>query len=209
MEGHLVKVVPLEEEDAKIMSQLMSSTMISAFGRGRQDFFTEEQIRENLKYGGVNFVGIKTHSGKKVGYISWRTISYEGNYEVGGLVGEPQLWDTGCGGEAAGLVMDYLFQIKNAHRVQMVTGVYNRRSLGMALKSKLVMEGILRDYYFLDGEYHDAVLWSVLRDEYYKIDEYGPNVEVIPKEEKEAARKMFKEYLKENWNSEIFSKLNR
>jgi hypothetical protein len=61
----------------------------------------------------------------------------------------------------------------------------------------LRLEGVLRDYYFLDGEYHDAVIGSLLRDEYYAlVDAYQivpPNT--ISEGEKEQARKLLLEHL--------------
>ncbi|MEU5009313.1 hypothetical protein AB0G35_03270 [Streptomyces sp. NPDC021749] len=30
-----------------------------------------------------------------------------------------------------------------------------------------MVEGILRDHCYLDGEYHDAIVWGLLRDEHY------------------------------------------
>lgn len=34
-------------------------------------------------------------------------------------------------------------------------------------KTPFVVEGILRDHCYLDGAYHDSIVWGLLRDEHY------------------------------------------
>lgn len=74
------------------------------------------------------------------------------------------------------------------------------------MKTKLVIEGILRDHYFIDGEYHDAVVSSILRDEFYEYPETD-SIDSIPKEEKRAIRQELNEYLSDYWKEECFPKL--
>ena len=62
------------------------------------------------------------------------------------------------------------------------------------------VDGILRDYYFLDGTYHDAVAASILRDEYYNLRNsvrMAP-ADIVPREEKEKARELLAKYLTDN-----------
>ncbi|EGK09180.1 GNAT family N-acetyltransferase [Kroppenstedtia eburnea] len=209
MKGHLVQIAPLEEEDFKLMSQWLRPSMASALGSGKQDFVRADQLKEEITKGPVNYVTILTHHDEKIGFVSWKKMQYEGSYELGGIVGDQKLWDSGCGAEATFLVMDHLFQFKNAHRVQFITGLFNKRTMSMLMKHHVVMEGILRDYNFVDGEYHDAVIWSVLRDEYYSVAEYGTPTTVIPEEEKAQAKEEFRKFLEEKWSTEIFDNLVR
>jgi hypothetical protein len=52
-----------------------------------------------------------------------------------------------------------------------------------------------KDYYFVDGQYHDALIGSILRNEYYAVRE--PSA-IIPAEDKEAARRIAAEFLEKN-----------
>ena len=53
----------------------------------------------------------------------------------------------------------------------------------------------MRDYYFLDGAYHDAVIGSILRDEYYAMTRPAENV---PRADVKEARRILGEYLEKN-----------
>jgi hypothetical protein len=53
----------------------------------------------------------------------------------------------------------------------------------------------MRDYYFLDGTYQDAIFGSMLRDEYYN---YMPPRESVAAAEKEEAIAMLHDYLAKN-----------
>ncbi|PTM58820.1 GNAT family N-acetyltransferase [Desmospora activa] len=209
MKGHMVQIAPLEEEDFKLMSQWLRPSAASALGSGKQDFFRADQLKEEITNDSTtNYVTILTHDGEKIGFVSWKKLQYEGSYELGGIVGDHKLWDSGCGAEASVLVMDHLFQYKNAHRIQFITGLFNKRTMNMLMKNKkVVMEGILRDYNFVDGQYYDAVVWSVLRDEYYAIDEFGQPTTMIPEQEKKQIEEEFHKFLQENWNSQIYNRL--
>lgn len=203
MKGNLVYFAPLEEEDFELIAKCVQPSMTSALGRGRQEFVTVDVIKNDILNGNTGYATCKTiKDDKKIGFVSWRPLTYEGNYELGGVILEPELWDMGYGAEGSLLALDYLFHFKNAHRVQFVTGLFNYRTVKMLMKTELTIEGILRDYYYLDGEYHDAIVWSILRDEFYSLKDYKP-VDAIPREKKLQIKKEFREYLEKHWNGKI------
>ncbi|USG66590.1 GNAT family N-acetyltransferase [Brevibacillus ruminantium] len=206
MRGNFVALQPLEDEDYKLFSQWVCPSKVSALARGAQDFVTEEEIRKDIVQGNTRYATVVTHEGKKIGFVSWQPLKYEGSYMLGGVIGDPNLWDMGYGAEASLLLMDYLFHSKNAHKIQFINGLYNLRSVRFLLKNKVTIEGILRDYIFLDGEYHDAVISSILRHEYYEYSEPG---DMIPKSEKQQIREELYAYLQEHWKDECFPNLLR
>ncbi|MDA5110790.1 MULTISPECIES: GNAT family N-acetyltransferase [Brevibacillus] len=204
MRGNFVRLQALEEEDYKLFSQWVCPSKVSALARGRQDFATEDEIRKDIVNGSTRYATVVTHDGKKIGFVSWETLKYEGSYMLGGVIGDPELWDMGYGAEASLLLMDYLFHFKNAHKIQFINGLHNMRSVRFLIKNKVTIEGILRDHFFLDGEYHDAVISSILRDEYYG---YSEPEDMIPKSEKQKIREELYEYLQGYWKEECFPKL--
>jgi diamine N-acetyltransferase len=197
MRGNFVRLQALEEEDYKLFSQWVCPSKVSALARGRQDFATEDEIRKDIVNGSTRYATVVTHDGKKIGFVSWETLKY-------GVIGDPELWDMGYGAEASLLLMDYLFHFKNAHKIQFINGLHNMRSVRFLIKNKVTIEGILRDHFFLDGEYHDAVISSILRDEYYG---YSEPEDMIPKSEKQKIREELYEYLQGYWKEECFPKL--
>lgn len=202
MHGYLIRLVPAESEDFALVSRWLRPSHEGALGAGGEsEFMSSTQIEEALTR--ATGAMVETLDGVKVGYVQWHRLKHGGSYEVGGMIGDPELWDSGCGAEASMLVLDYLFHAKNAHRVQFMTGTYNRRVINFLIKNDVVIEGILRDYFFLDGEYHDAVIASLLRDEYYAaVRKPGaiPAFEMIPGAERASARAEFRDYMRGHWD---------
>ncbi|KMK95013.1 GNAT family N-acetyltransferase [Rossellomorea marisflavi] len=207
MKGLMVTLVPFEEEDVELIYQWRQSDLTSTLMSGSLNFVSLSEMKEQMKQDKSRYVGVKTNAGRKIGFISWHEVKTQGNYQIGGTIGDPSIWDEGYGVEATKLVMDYLFHFKNAHRLQFVTGLYNTRTIGMLMKHTTQIEGILRDYYFLDGSYHDAVICSVLRDEYYEYYEENPEFyyNIFDPETLKETKDKFKRYY-ENQRS-LFSNL--
>lgn len=103
-----------------------------------------------------------------VGVVSYQQAGRPDSYSLGGIVGEPDLWNRGYGAEAMVLLVDMLFHQMAAHRVTARTAMYNKNVTRLMMRTQFVVEGVLRDHFFLDGSYHDAVLWAMLRDEFYE-----------------------------------------
>jgi RimJ/RimL family protein N-acetyltransferase len=202
MEGTLTRLVPVADADFELITRWLQPSQVATMGAGGQaDFRTLESIRTAMSK--APMVMIETKDGRKVGLVQWHTIHYPRSYELGAIVGDQELWDSGCGAEASLLALDYLFRFKDAHRVQLTVGLYNRRVLTFLAKTDVVIEGVFRDFFYFDGRFHDAVVASVLRHEYDKAVAEGDGLllstEMIPAEEKELAVKEFRAYLRQRW----------
>jgi RimJ/RimL family protein N-acetyltransferase len=138
---------------------------------------------------------VRTLDGRTVGAVSWRTIEYPGSFEIGVMVGDAERWGSGYGIEAELLLLEYLFDSLNAHRVQFTCGVFNKLAVSTFTSGPIRIEGVMRDYYFLDGTYHDAIFGSMLRNEYYN---FMPPRESVAAAEKEEAMAMLRDYMAKN-----------
>lgn len=203
----MVSLVPFEEDDIELIYKWRQSDLTSTLMSGSLDFVSLNEMKEQMKQDKTRYVGVKTNAGRKIGFVSWHEVKTQGNYQIGGTIGDPSIWDEGYGVEATKLIMDYLFHFKNAHRLQFITGLYNTRTISMLMKHSTQIEGILRDYYFLDGKYHDAVICSVLRDEYYEYYEENPEFyyNIFDPKKLEETKEKFRRYY-ENQRS-LFSNL--
>ena len=72
----------------------------------------------------------------------------------------------GYGTEAAKIMVDYLFLSKDIVRIQATTDVRNTVSQKVLEKIGFKKEGIIRKYVFVSGEWRDALLYSILREEW-------------------------------------------
>jgi len=203
MEGTLVRLVPVEEADYPLVARWLQPSLAATMGAGgTATYRSVESIRDGMSK--LPLVMIETKDGRKVGLVQWRVLGHDRSYELGAVVGDPELWDSGCGAEASLLALDYLFRFRDAHRVQFTAGLYNRRVLTFLFKTDVVIEGILRDYFYFDGRYHDAVVASMLRPEYDRalaeMDGLPGVPEMVPAAELELAAKEFRAQIRQRWD---------
>lgn len=204
MEGNLVKLKAIEEEDYRLFAEWIAPSTTSSLARGANDFVNSKEIKVDIEAGNTRYAVVLTHDNKKIGFVSWQPQNYEGSYLLGGVVGVPELWDSGYGAEGGILIMDYLFHQKNARKIQFINGLHNSRTIRFLIKNKVFIEGILRDHFFVDGEYYDAVISSVLREEYYEHSEPGV-LDSIPNSEKKEIKQELYGYLNSYWKDEYLS----
>jgi aminoglycoside 6'-N-acetyltransferase len=103
-----------------------------------------------------------------MGSVGWRTVTWGPSWlsrciEIGiSLI--PSARGRGLGTEAQALLVRYLFAETNIQRIQAVTDVTNRAEQRALEKAGFVAEGILRSAQHRRGEYHDLVMYAVVRD---------------------------------------------
>ncbi len=199
MRGDLVFLSPIGEDDYPLMGQWMASPM-GTYANGGAQLTSPHKVKELLDSIPVNYLMIRTHDGNTIGAVNWQQMSYPGHYMIGVAVGDEKIWGAGFGMEATLLLVEYLFHAQNAHRLHLLAGLHNLPIIKLYLTGLVHIEGVMRDYFFIDGEYHDAVVGSMLRDEFYQMsDRLGIRPrDVIPQEDKREARKLLAEYLAGN-----------
>jgi diamine N-acetyltransferase len=180
--------------DYETISQWTSSKTW-VYASGIHSYSSPADLEMFFKRVDDRFLLVCTDDGQAIGVVSWKETETPGNYVVGSMIGDPEMWGAGFGLESVILLLDMLFDSRNAHRVQFVCGVYNQGAVANFCSGLIRVEGILRDSFFVDGSYHDALVGSILRDEYYAA---RTPEEIIPAAEKAAARTTIEEFLTKN-----------
>jgi RimJ/RimL family protein N-acetyltransferase len=75
-------------------------------------------------------------------------------------------WGTGLFPEAARLVVDFVFDVVGAYRLEARAVVQNGRGNGALRKIGAVQEGVLRQSFLRNGEYFDQILWTILDEDW-------------------------------------------
>lgn len=75
----------------------------------------------------------------------------------------------GYGTEATDLVLEYAFDVAGLHRVSLEVFAFNTSAQKSYARSGFVREGVWRKSLRWDGEWHDAVLMSILDEEYAEL----------------------------------------
>jgi diamine N-acetyltransferase len=189
-----VTLAPVTGEDYVLLSQWVSSDT-GVYASGVKSHASAAEFKEFLDRTNDEYLMVCAPDGQAIGTVSWAPAHTPGSYIVGTMIGDPDMWGAGFGLEATILLVGMLFDSKGAHRVEFMCGVFNRRSVEIFCSGLITVEGILRDYYFIDGSYHDALIGSILRDEYYALREPS---ETIPARDKEEARRIVADFLEKN-----------
>ena len=111
----------------------------------------EEKI-DNKLIGTANFIN-----------INYSRKSLEWGYGI-----DPKFWGNGYILKIQEYLKKYVFETLNFNRLHGVTMITNERTISSILSSGMKKEGILRDYYFKNGNYIDGWMYSMLKSDYLK-----------------------------------------
>lgn len=82
------------------------------------------------------------------------------------MIGDRRYWSGGYGTDAMAALLEYLFQEMGLHRVALTTLASNTRARRSYEKNGFVVEGVLREWMYVEGEFADGVLMAVLAHEF-------------------------------------------
>lgn len=120
------------------------------------------QLIENEKNETHEYASIMYH-GQHIGTIMLFNFSKEAkNLEIGYVLNS-DYWGKGITSEAVKLLMDYLLEHTDTHKVcaRVVSG--NMASARVLEKYGFVSEGCLKDQYYIDEKYYDALYYGYIR----------------------------------------------
>jgi RimJ/RimL family protein N-acetyltransferase len=95
-------------------------------------------------------------------HLDWRNRSVE----VGIFIGDKRFWNQGYGTETMRLMMKHAFNTLNLNKVYLQVFSNNPRAMKAYEKAGFVVEGRLREDMYIDGQYHDVIVMSILRSEW-------------------------------------------
>jgi RimJ/RimL family protein N-acetyltransferase len=106
-----------------------------------------------------------------IGYVSLNEIDYISGVATWGFgLGEQESRGKGYGVEFSRLFFDYVFGVLPIRKVVSFTASYNKSCLSMYDKMGFFkQEGVLEQQFYFDGDYHDVVITSVFREDYFKF----------------------------------------
>jgi len=106
--------------------------------------------KDNVPVGRIHFFDFNTHN---------RSAEL-------GLIIDPDEQENGYGLAAVRLVCRHLFRTRGLNKVHAQTGAFNKAAQALLKKAGFKLDGTLRHHYFLDGEYHDGLVYSLLAYEF-------------------------------------------
>jgi RimJ/RimL family protein N-acetyltransferase len=115
----------------------------------------------------VVFVVEVAKTGRPIGTSGLYEIFWPGRRaEFRILIGDPSAFDKGYGSEATRMTVEYGFLRLNLEVIHLGVNASNARAVRAYEKAGFVKEGLRRKFVYARGAYHDAVVMSILREEY-------------------------------------------
>lgn len=87
--------------------------------------------------------------------------------EVGAELAK-EYWRTGIVSEAFQAILAFGYKEMELMRIQALIEPENMASIKLAEKNGFIREGLLRKYEYTNGKFDDLLIYSILRDEYFK-----------------------------------------
>jgi RimJ/RimL family protein N-acetyltransferase len=170
LRGEKVNLRPLEKKDLLLIVRWRNDprvlhTFFSPFlihPAGQEQWFENLQNDPSRK-----LFMIETPDGKTSGMVGLDNIDWQNrSAENGFLLVDPDNPDNAWVFEAVFVLMRYAFQELNLHRIYSIT--YKERFENQWFKfTGWREEAVWRQAVYMNGKFHDKVVWGVLRDDWY------------------------------------------
>lgn len=85
---------------------------------------------------------------------------------IGIMIGDKEYHNKGFGTEAMSLLVEYGFNTVNLNRLELLTYDFNIRASKSYKKVGFIEEGRKRQFFWINGRYHDAIMMSILAEEW-------------------------------------------
>ena len=103
---------------------------------------------------------------KLIGTANFVNINYSRKSLEWGYGIDPKLWGKGYILKIQECLKKYVFETLDFNRLHGVTMISNERTISSILSCGMKKEGLLRDYYFKNGNYIDGWMYSMLKSDY-------------------------------------------
>lgn len=170
--GHAVTLRELRLSDAPTLLAMLKTEEVERFispppttvqGFERFILWTQRQ-REAGQY--ICFGIVPDGMEHAVGIFQVRQLEPSFKTAEWGFALGSGFWGTGRFLGGARLVLEFVFEQVEVHRLEARAAAQNGRGNGALAKVGAVKEGVLRKSFLKDGQYLDQVLWSIVREDW-------------------------------------------
>jgi len=170
--GEEVLLRPLRESDLEESLRVWTPELRHMYGGSltspqRPTLADKRRSFERIQRGERGHIFAVEADGRYIGFANIEVTSEENErakYRI--AIENPEYWGKGYGTEATRLMLRYAFETLGLHRVEVRAADYNTRAIRCYEKCGFRLEGIERDSFFVDGEWHDDWVMAALRDEW-------------------------------------------
>lgn len=174
IEGKLIDLCPLNSENAKLFVKWVNNPKVRHYARNvlpstleeMKKFFESQEFKERTF---VDFEIWHKIDKKNIGDVGLFNINwYDCKAYVGLMIGESEYWGQGIGTEAIKLITDYGLKELNLNKLYAIVFAPNKASRRCFEKNGYKSEALLKQDVYIDGEFLDTNLYSILKEELMK-----------------------------------------
>jgi RimJ/RimL family protein N-acetyltransferase len=175
IEGTIVNLRAQDMDDLERNTRWINDREVTHFLAARYQFpliaeesWLLERSRTMPSYADMG-LAIDTKDGRHIGNVGLhRGSPEERTCELGIMIGEKDCWGGGYGTDALRTIARFAFEEMNMNRIGLDVYAFNTRAMRAYEKAGFVEEGRRRQDLYKDGEYHDVVMMSLLREDWEK-----------------------------------------
>ena len=164
-------LLPIEKDDqAFIFEGLSHPKVIPFYGVSYQSLDETKQQMEfyqNLEQTGEGYWWkiVSKETGEKLGAIGFNNYQQQHKKAEIGYWLLPNFWKQGIIAEVLPVLIQYLFDIKQLHRIEALVESGNISSDKVLLQAGFIYEGLLRDYEMKQGKFISLNMYSLLQSD--------------------------------------------
>lgn len=129
---------------------------------GASDSFKKEQTDPSRQL----FMAVRGKDNQPVARVWYCQLNNQNRSAQVDILVDPEERRKGHGAEALKILCRHLFEQRGLNRIYAYAAKDNHAGVALLDKAGFSREGTLRQYFYYNGEYHDAVLSAVMRYEY-------------------------------------------
>ena len=136
----------------------------------REKKSVESKIADN--FSSIHLAICAESNGALIGTLSIIDVDWRNRKACWGgiIIGNPEDRKKGYAYEASQLMLKYVFDELGMNRFYGYWHEKYIKSINMGKKLGFKTEGVLRDYVYKNGAFHNAIIMSILKDDYYSFE---------------------------------------
>jgi RimJ/RimL family protein N-acetyltransferase len=153
-------------DDVDFLTELYADQETEPFLSGHATHTIAADVQRSLDEPRRSGRMIVVADGERAGAMAYQERSAEhGIAQLSGLAVHPAFRGRGIGEEGARLLQRYLLLELGYHRLELACYGFNERAIRHSERVGYVREGVKRKAYLRHGEWQDAVLFALLRED--------------------------------------------
>lgn len=163
-----VRLRVFEKEDLKFLHGLTNDSEIMSFWfeEHHQSMTHMEELYRKSEESKGSRQFILEKNGEQLGFVALFAIHPIHRKAEFAIMIDPKHQGHGYAGIATHLAMDYAFSVLNLHKLYLIVDQTNEKAVHVYEKSGFKHEAILKEEYFVNGSYHNALIMSAFQPSY-------------------------------------------